>query len=226
MTRKGSMWLGVFAATLASQALAQPSDAPPPPPPAAAPSEPAPPASPAPPSAAVQPAPAETISPPAPPPGPPPAAAPTGEAAQVLALIQNVCIPLIQKQDIKAVAQTNGLKRSGDRLVLQLAGVERITISPPTQANPTVCTLTVNHQIDQSKPIVDALTGWAAAQNPPVPPLSAGYQASPGMLGWSWALDTNQMHEGLVLTVQKTPDGKPLGKGYDVSTVLFSRSDH
>jgi hypothetical protein len=179
-------------------------------------------------AASAQPAPAPPAPPAAPqvlaptlaPPPPPPA--PTGEAASVISMLEKACIPLIKGQDPKAVATANGLRRSRDDLVLQLPGVQRITLAPPTMANPTVCTLTVNYDVDQSKPLVDALGNWGSIQTPPMAPLGSGFQSGPGMTGWSWSGDSAQTHTGLVLTVQKTPDGKPVGKGYDVATVLFS----
>jgi hypothetical protein len=157
----------------------------------------------------------------APPAGP---SAPSGQAASVISLVEKACIPLVKGQDPKAVAAANGLKRSHDQLVLQLQGVQRILIDPPTQANPTVCTLTINHDVDQAQPIVDALSAWASSQTPRLTPLGVAFENSPGVKGWSWSADEGQLHEGLVLSVQKTPDGKPVGRGYDVSTLLFSLS--
>jgi len=203
-------------------ALAQPAPEAPPAPPATAPVAPAAPAEAATPAPAVTLAPAPPVAPtpPAPPPAPPP---PTGEAAAVISMIDKACTPLIRGQSIKSVADANGLKHArDDDWVLPLQGVERITLTPPTYANPHVCTLTVNLEIDQSKPIVDALNGWAAAQTPSMAPLSTAYQSSPGVTSWSWAGDTQQVHEGLVFSAQKQPDGKPVGHGYDVATVLFS----
>jgi len=177
--------------------------------------------SPAPPAAA----PAPPPPPPPPPPQPPPALPqPTGEAAQVINLIDKACLPLIAKQDVKAVMAATRLKKARDGLVLQLGGAQKITLAPPTTANPEVCTLTINYDVDQAKPIVDALFVWAVQQNPPLPPLSSAYQPSPGLMSWSWAVDTGQVHAGLVFTTRKTPDGRPLGKNYDVATLLVTRS--
>ncbi len=151
-----------------------------------------------------------------------PAAPPSGVGASVIQVIEKACTPLIHGQTIKSVAAAVGLKRSHDDWILPLSGVEQITLSPPTVANPTVCTLNVSYEVDQTKPLVDALTGWAAAQTPPLAAQDAGYQLSPGVMSWSWASDTPQTHEALVFNAQRTPDGKPLGRNADVGVVLFS----
>jgi hypothetical protein len=148
-----------------------------------------------------------------------------GMGGYVTGLIEKACIPLIKGQDAKAVAAAAGLKRTRTDLVMQLTGSQRITLSPPAGANPHVCTLSLQYQVDGTKDIVDTLTAWAAAQNPPLPPLSTGYSPAPGLTGWSWSLDTGQMQEGLVFTAQRTADGKPMGKDFDSGTVLFSYRD-
>ena len=152
-----------------------------------------------------------------------PAPSGSGIGPYVTGLLEKACLPLIKGQDAKAVAQAAGLKRSHDDWLLQLPGVQKIVLTGPTQANPTVCSMSVNYDVDQTKPLVDTLTAWAASQTPPVPPLGAGYSNTPGLTGWSWALDDGQIQEGLVFNAQRTADGKPIGKAYDVGTVLFSR---
>ncbi len=142
----------------------------------------------------------------------------------MIALIERACLPLIQKQDIKTVAAQAGLRKTRDAYVLQLEGVQKITLTPPTVANPDVCTLTVNHDVDQAPSFVDALSAWTASRNPPIPPLGARYQISPNVFGWSWSLDTGTVREGVAFTAQKQADGRPVGKAYDVSVLLFSHS--
>jgi hypothetical protein len=141
----------------------------------------------------------------------------------IVSMIEKVCMPLIRGQDVKSVMTSNGLKRSHDDFVLQLTGVEKIVLTPPTAANPTVCSMQVSYEAGGTKSIVDVLTAWAASQDPPVPVLGSAYSNTPGVTGWSWALDTGQIQEGLVFNAQRTTDGKAIGRGYDVGTVLFSR---
>jgi hypothetical protein len=149
--------------------------------------------------------------------------APSGVGASVVQVIEKACLPLIHGQTIKSVAAAAGLKRSRDAWILPLpGGVEQVMLSPPTTANPNVCTMNVSYAVDQTKTLVDALSGWAAAQTPPLAPQDAGYQLSPGVTSWSWTSDTTEAHEALVFNAQRSPDGKPLGRNADIGTVLFS----
>jgi hypothetical protein len=150
--------------------------------------------------------------------------APTsGIGPYVTGLLEKACMPMIKGQDPKVVAKAAGLKRSGDDWALQLPGVQKIVLSGPTAANPTVCSMSVNYDLGQTNALVDTLTAWAAAQTPPLPPRSVAYTGAPGMTGWSWSLDDGTIQEGLVFNAQRLSDGKPAGKNYDVGTVLFSR---
>ncbi len=173
--------------------------------------------------AAAPPAAAAPAPPPAPPaPLPAPAVAPAAISPYLLAAIDKVCLPLIQGQKIKDVAQANGLRRSRDDWALQGPGVERVIITIPSVANPTVCSMSVNYEVGQTDGVVAVLNNWATAHNPPLAVLSAGYAANPGVTGWSWELDTPAQHVGLVFNAQKGADGKPVGKTFEVGTLLFS----
>ena len=146
-----------------------------------------------------------------------------GIGPYVTGLLEKACMPMIKGQDPKTVAQAAGLKRYRDDWLLQLPGVQRIVLSGPTPANPTVCSMSVNYDLDQTKALVDTLTAWAAAQTPPLPPLGTAYSGAPGLTGWSWSFDDGTTQEGLVFNAQRMSDGKPAGKNSDVGTVLFSR---
>ena len=120
------------------------------------------------------------------------------------------------------MAQANGLRHARDDWMLQGPGVERVVITIPSVANPTVCTMTVNYEVGQTDGVVAALSNWAAAHNPPLAVLSAGYAAGDGVTGWTWELDTPAQHVGLVFDVRKGPGGQPAGRSYEIGTILFS----
>jgi hypothetical protein len=153
---------------------------------------------------------------------PQPAPSAGGIGGSVVQVIEKACLPLIHGQNVKSVAAAMGLKRSHDAWMLPLQGVQQVAISPPTPANPTVCTLSISYEIDQTKALVDALSGWSAAQTPPLAPQDAAYQLSPGVTSWSWTADGADAHEALVFNAQRSADGKPLGRNADVGTILFS----
>ena len=129
---------------------------------------------------------------------------------------------MIKGQKIKDVAQAAGLRRFRDDWLLQGPGVERVIITAPTIANPTVCQMILNYEVGQTDGVVGVLSGWAAAQNPPLQALSVAYSAGPSVTGWTWEMDNGQQHTGLVFDWQKSADGKALGRTFEVATILFS----
>ena len=156
-------------------------------------------------------------------PAPPPPPAPSAAIGPFLIqAIEKVCLPLIQGQKIKDVVQANGLRHFREDWLLQGPGVERLIITPPSVANPTICQLTINYELDQTPGVVGVLANWAGSQTPPLQVLSSGYAVGPGVTGWSWDVDSGGGHQGLVFDRQTTPDGKPLGRTFEVGTMLFS----
>jgi hypothetical protein len=137
-------------------------------------------------------------------------------------MLEKVCLPVIHGQAVKEVAQANGLRHYRDNWLLQGPGIERIIITMPTVANPNVCQATLNYEIGQTAGVAGVLGNWAASQTPPLQVLSSNYAAGPGVTGWTWEAGDGTRHEGLVFDHQQTPEGKPLGKDFDVGTVLFS----
>ena len=197
-------------ATFATTALAQTPPSPPSPPPA-----PAAPAAPAAPEAPPAPA--------APTPPPPP---PTGDAAQVIGVLEHLCIPAIGGTPADKLASQLGMRKNrDDDLVLTLASPKKITVTPPNPANPTVCTLTVLYDIGGDGPIYDALNNWALAH--PNPYVQARAREASQVGGEShitstWSAVEADGAEGLVFIQARTAAGKPLTFRADQATILFS----
>ncbi len=160
------------------------------------------------------------VTPPAPPAAPAPPSAAIGP--YLIQTIEKICLPLIHGDKLKDVVQANGLRHFHDDWLLQGPGVERVIITPPSIANPTVCQMTLNYELDQTAGIVALLGNWSAAQNPPMQVLAAGSAVGPGVTGWTWERDDPSGHQGLVFDRQTSPDGKPLGRTFEVGTMLFS----
>ena len=142
--------------------------------------------------------------------------------AYLIQVIDKICLPLIHGDKIKDVAAANGLRHYRDDWLLQGPGVERVIIQIPSIANPTVCQMTLNYELDQTPGIVALLGNWSTSQNPPMQVLAAAAQVGPGVTGWTWERDDASGHQGLVFDHQTSPDGKPLGRTYEVGTMLFS----
>ena len=183
---------------------------------------PEPPAGPAAPAAV---APPET--PPAPAaPTPPPPAPPTGDAAQVLSVLDHFCGPAIGGASSDKLASQLGMRKNRDGdLVLVLNGAKRITVTPPNPSNPTVCTLTVLYDVGGDGPIYDALNTWGQAHpNPYVPGRvrEASQVGGETHVTSTWSAVEADGAEGLVFIQARTADGKPLNGRTDQATILFS----
>ena len=136
-------------------------------------------------------------------------------------MLNNVCLPAVTGGDEKTIARAQALRKGRDgSYLLKLEGVQAIVFSP-SPANPSLCSLTINLDIGQQQPLIDALAGWAAARPAPLTPVDQAYQTA-GFTSWSWTSDTSAGHQGLVFNLERTADGRPIGKGYDVATVLYS----
>jgi hypothetical protein len=163
------------------------------------------------------------------PPAPPaaaPAAAPTGDAAQVIAVLDRLCAPALAggKGD-KLAAQMGLRKNRDDDWVLSLGGPKRITVTPPNVSNPDVCSLVVLYDIGGDGPIYTALNNWALAH--PNPFVQArNHEASQAgdetrtISTWS-AVEDNGAN-GLLFIQERTADGKPLNFRTDQAQIQFS----
>lgn len=198
---------------LAAAALAQTPPSPPEAP--AAPAAPAVAAAPEPPAAPAAPAPVS-----------PPPAPPTGDAAQILSVLDRFCVPAIGGGSSDKLASQLGMhkNRDGD-LVLSLGGPKRITVTPPNSSNPTVCILTVLYDIGGDGPIYDALNNWGQAHSNPYVQARVRETSQVGdetHVTSTWSAVEADGAEGLVFIQARTADGKPLSGRADQATILFS----
>jgi hypothetical protein len=192
---------------------------------AAAQTMPAPPEAPATPPAPA--APMAPATPPAPTPPPPaPLAPPSGDAAQILSILDHFCVPAIHGTAAEKLAPSLGLRRNRDGdWVLPLAGSKRIMVTAPNVSNPTVCTLTVLYDVGGDGPIFDALNNWALAHPTPFVPARARETSQVGNethITSTWSGVETDGEEGLVFIQARTAAGKPLTGRADQATVLFS----
>lgn len=155
-----------------------------------------------------------------------PAAPPTGDAAQVISLLDNFCVPAIKGTPVDKLARSQGLHKNYDGdLVLSLAGAKKITITSPNVANPTVCSLTLLYDIGGDGPIYTALNNWALAHANPYVQARARETSTVDdetHITSTWSAVEADGSEGLVFIQDRTADGKPLTKRADQATILFS----
>lgn len=213
----------VLAAGLAGSAVAQEpapgaaaAAAPPPP---VAPADPAQPAAPA----AGQPA-APTASAPA---EPPPTLPTSGDAAQVISVLDNICKPLVRGGSLDQLAPAQGFKKNRrDRSYTATLGTKpyTITIADPG-SNKDVCSVTLNYAIGQHDPIVKGLAVWSFLQQPRMTMQRNDFATGADGIKrttLSWEHYTNAISNGLVFVRLNKPDDSPLAKNYDQATLLYS----
>jgi hypothetical protein len=159
-------------------------------------------------------------------PAAPPAAPPTGDAAQIISVLDQFCVPAIKGGSVDQLASKLNMhkNRDGD-LILSLSGPKRIMVTPPNPSNPTVCTLTVLYDVGGDKPIYDALNNWALAHPTPYVEERTKETSTVGdesHITSTWSAVEADGEEGLVFIQARTHDGKPLNGRTDQATVLFS----
>jgi hypothetical protein len=172
------------------------------------------------PSVSEAPAPPAAATPPAPPPPP------TGDAAQVIAVLDRFCAPAIRGEKPEGLATGLGLRKNRDGdFVLSLGGAKRITVSPPNPSNPTVCSLNVLYDVGGAEPIETALNNWALAHANPYVRARNHETSQVGdetHVTSTWSAVEADGDEGLVFIQARTADNKPLNGRADQATILFS----
>lgn len=172
----------------------------------------------------------------------PAAAAPAAPPEQVLAplatdplgltivdTMEKVCKPIAQgtgKLDALAKADGYALKRK--LWTKQVDATSTIILQPTSTANPTTCTLTINHAKGGFQEMVNGLHAWASRQSPVLqlrPPYSYEDQLNKvkrTTVGWEAPSQTSTTGmTGLAFTELKRFDGRDIVKNLDQSELLY-----
>jgi hypothetical protein len=155
---------------------------------------------------------------------PPPAPAP--EAVQVIAALDNACIPLIGGGQPRAVAKAAGMRINSDGdLYLSLPGGDKIIVTVPSKANPTNCAMSVIHDVGAGDGLRDGLAAWASHRPAPLAPEKVAV-SSPEDNGisliWTWVDYGAAKTEGLIFIEHKKADGSPLPGSHEQADVTLS----
>ena len=189
-------------------------------------------------TAPAQPAPAQAA--PAPTPAPP-AAAPaaeaappaptlptTGTGAQILSVLERICVPAVRGQSIDTTAKALGFKnnrRDGTWTTsLGTGDKNHVIILLPQYSQKDVCRAEVRYPIGQDAPIVQALNVWSFLHQPELI-LQANYvNTDPDGLKRvrkSWeALDATSS-QAVNFTVERKADDTPVHKAYDRGILYY-----
>lgn len=155
----------------------------------------------------------------APPPPPPPPTDPT--TIQLLNVLDNVCKPLVAGGDIQSIAKPLGFKKNRDGMwVLSLGKPYQIGLMPPG-SNKNVCDVQILHPINGDAPLTVGVHNYAIARGYTLY-RNDEYTTDLKRHTRSWELTQNGQTEALVLVTEKNPDGSPVAKNADRSTLMYS----
>jgi hypothetical protein len=172
------------------------------------------------PAPAVEAPPAPVVeAPPAPPPAP---AVPTDPAAiRTLSVLESVCKPLVDGGDLAALAKQQGFKKKRDIQTLQFAKPGVISVLP-NASNKNVCMMEIDHAIGSDKALTVAVHDYAVARGYTLY-RNDEFTTDLKRHTRSWELTrADGKTEALVLITSRKPDGSPLGKNADKSTLMYS----
>ena len=179
---------------------------------------------------------------PAPAADPAAAAAPPAEPAQVLAplatdplglaivdTMEKVCKPIAQGTGkLDALAKADGYAMKRKLWTKQIDATSTIMLQPTSTANPTTCTLTINHAKGGFQDMVNGLHAWASRQAPVLqlrPPYSYEDQVNKmkrTTVGWEAPSQTSTTGmTGLAFTELKRLNGRDIVKNADQSELLY-----
>jgi len=150
------------------------------------------------------------------------AASAPDDAAAVMTVARDICLPLLRGGKIETVAKTTGLRNGRDGWVLPISGKRRIEVDPPGGANPTVCTATIIHDPGAGPSILAALTAWSATQTPALQALKTEEKAKGSLYQLTTSVWEGQIAGGdlaVVYAEDKTLDGKPVAGNLDQATL-------
>lgn len=208
----------ILAAGLAGAAQAQE--------PAAQPAAPAPAPAPTEAPAALQPAPpaaAPAEAPPAPPPLPT-----TGDAAEVIAALDNICVPAVRGQKLDDLAKSQGFKMNRrDQTWSKALGGQRHyqIVLFPQGSNKDVCFAELRYATGSAEEIAKGLNVWAFTRQPPLDP-TANYTQPVDPDGLkrvrrSWEHLSSTQSIGLNFSTVRKPDDSQVNARYDMGTLQY-----
>ena len=147
----------------------------------------------------------------------------TPAARATLTMLNQVCVPRVLDGKPKTVARSLGLRNENGQWILPIDEKRRAVLLPPDKANPYICQAQITHQIGAQASIRSALDAWAKSRTPPFSRVDV-LKPSTGplyrLLASSWAGQTANGSLDVVLSEQKTLQGKPVDSDLDRSVLI------
>jgi hypothetical protein len=158
---------------------------------------------------------------------PPPTLPTTGDAAEVLSVLENVCVPIVRGQNLDDVAKARGWKRNrkDGSWSTPLGGQKHYAIIIYAQgANKNVCQGEVRYAHGQEEPIVKGINVWSFLHKPMLQ-LQANYVATDAdgikRVRRSWEYFDEKQSIAVNFSTMKKPDDTPLNKNYDTAALFY-----
>jgi len=139
----------------------------------------------------------------------PPSGKTAPAASDLVATLQQVCLPVLRGGDVKSSASAAGFTQKDGQWVLKIAGDARIELAPPDVTNPHVCSATIYAQPGETAALQQALGAWAGAQKPAITPLKLD-AAVAGASDWTtstWSAQTPSGTLSIALGQQQPTPG-------------------
>lgn len=146
-------------------------------------------------------------------------------SAGVVALVEQVCLPLIGKQALEAVSSASGLARRDGDWTLKMEGKASARVTPPGGANPTVCMASLEYDKANGPPMRSALANWAGSKK--LATLKDNVASKSGDLQyhtWSWSGPMAGKTTTVVFTERAELDGRPTYGDLYEATLLVNTS--
>ena len=151
----------------------------------------------------------------------------------ILDTLDKVCKPIAtstgKQEDVAKAAGFTLQKKLWTKVVDKASGVQ-IVLVPWSQANPTTCTMTINHAKGGFQGMVNGIHAWASRQDP-ILQLRAPYSyidqtsrvpIKRTTVGWETAdISTIPTKTGMSFTQLERTDGKEIVRGVDQSELMY-----
>jgi hypothetical protein len=155
----------------------------------------------------------------APPPPPPPPTDPV--TIQALNVLENVCKPIVTGGDLATIAKAQGFRKNRDNSwTLRLTKPYQITVLPQG-VNANVCNMEILHAVNGDAPITVGVHNYAIQRGYTLY-RNDEYTTDLKRHTRSWELAGEGQTEALVLVTEKKPDGSPVVKNADRTTLMYS----
>jgi hypothetical protein len=158
----------------------------------------------------------------------PPTVPTTGDGAQILSLIEKVCVPLVRGGNVEQLAKAYGMKlnRRDATWQIQLGTTTKdysITLAPPG-VNKDVCRAEVHYALNQDAPITTAVNIWSFLHQPELI-LQANYVSvnADGVkrVQKSWEHLDSASSQAVNFTTWTKPDDSSLNAKYSTGEIYY-----